>query len=648
MRASFCSVVSSATLREPNLRRDASGAFPRRSRSATSRFLWSAILSMRFAENMIAVAVGWQVYAIHKDPLDLGLIGLAEFVPLPLLALPAGPPRRPRAAPADRGVLAGDDGRRRARCCSPSRSRTRASSGRTSLLAAPTGVASAIGWPAWTGADARGRPGRPRPGRGRAAVGGEHDRGDRRAGGRRPALRVAARGGLRLGGRRSSPSPACRWPRCASGRVRADGEAVGLAGLVDGVRFVWRTRMLLGAITLDLFAVLLGGGVALLPIYARDILHVGPVGLGVLRAAPAVGAFVGALILARRPLRRAGRSDADRRRRPLRRAEHRLGRLEVAAAHAGGARGRRLRRHDQREHPLDDGRAGHAERAARPGRRRRDGLHLRVERARRLRVGRGRRASSAPSRRSSPAASRRSGSRSRRSRSSRRSRGWASSRTSGPSPRVVSRHERRPPQRLAVRGRSSPASSSTRATRTRRASRRSGRSARLEGGQALLFSSGSAAAHGAPARAARAGADGRPRRGRLLRHGVLMRDVLDRWGLEMVEFDQTGAAAGRRRPDLAGGAVEPVPDDARPRRCRRPPGPGRRRLDRATPVYLRPLEHGADFVLHSATKYLTGHSDALAGASSARDQADYDRLWHFRQRTGPICSADARRSSRAG
>ena len=54
------------------------------------RFLWSAVLSMRFAENMIAVAVGWQVYAIHRNPLDLGLIGLAEFVPLPLLALPAG------------------------------------------------------------------------------------------------------------------------------------------------------------------------------------------------------------------------------------------------------------------------------------------------------------------------------------------------------------------------------------------------------------------------------------------------------------------------------------------------------------------------------------------------------------------------------
>ena len=65
-----------------------------------------------------------------------------------------------------------------------------------------------------------------------------------------------------------------------------------------------RTRILLGAISLDLFAVLFGGAVALLPVYARDILHVGPVGLGVLRAAPAVGALSAAVLLARRPLQR--------------------------------------------------------------------------------------------------------------------------------------------------------------------------------------------------------------------------------------------------------------------------------------------------------------------------------------------------------
>src|SRR5580765_3716125 len=54
------------------------------------RLLWLAILSMSFATQMVAVAVGWQVYSLHHRPLDLGLIGLAEFLPLPLLALPAG------------------------------------------------------------------------------------------------------------------------------------------------------------------------------------------------------------------------------------------------------------------------------------------------------------------------------------------------------------------------------------------------------------------------------------------------------------------------------------------------------------------------------------------------------------------------------
>jgi sugar phosphate permease len=65
--------------------------------------------------------------------------------------------------------------------------------------------------------------------------------------------------------------------------------------------------MLLGAIALDLFAVLFGGAIALAPVFAREILHVGPVGLGILRSAPAVGALAAGIILARRPLRtRAG------------------------------------------------------------------------------------------------------------------------------------------------------------------------------------------------------------------------------------------------------------------------------------------------------------------------------------------------------
>jgi MFS family permease len=74
--------------------------------------------------------------------------------------------------------------------------------------------------------------------------------------------------------------------------------------LFAGVRFVWERKLLLGASSLDLFAVLLGGATALLPIYARDILHTGPTGLGFLRAAPAVGALAMSLVITRWPLRR--------------------------------------------------------------------------------------------------------------------------------------------------------------------------------------------------------------------------------------------------------------------------------------------------------------------------------------------------------
>jgi len=74
-----------------------------------------------------------------------------------------------------------------------------------------------------------------------------------------------------------------------------------LSSLLAGVRFVWGHNLLLAAISLDLFAVLLGGATALLPVYAKDILHVGPVGFGWLRAAPAIGAVAMALTLAHRP-----------------------------------------------------------------------------------------------------------------------------------------------------------------------------------------------------------------------------------------------------------------------------------------------------------------------------------------------------------
>jgi MFS family permease len=74
-----------------------------------------------------------------------------------------------------------------------------------------------------------------------------------------------------------------------------------LSSLIDGVRFLWQTQVMLAAITLDLFAVLLGGAVALLPIFATSILHVGPIGLGWLQASSSLGAVGMALLLAHRP-----------------------------------------------------------------------------------------------------------------------------------------------------------------------------------------------------------------------------------------------------------------------------------------------------------------------------------------------------------
>jgi MFS family permease len=91
-------------------------------------------------------------------------------------------------------------------------------------------------------------------------------------------------------------------------RPRESSSAKGLTlkTVFAGLDYIWRKKLILGAISLDLFAVLLGGAVALLPVYAREILHAGPWGLGLLRTAPGAGAALMAVLLAHRPLR--GRS----------------------------------------------------------------------------------------------------------------------------------------------------------------------------------------------------------------------------------------------------------------------------------------------------------------------------------------------------
>ena len=94
-----------------------------------------------------------------------------------------------------------------------------------------------------------------------------------------------------------------------AGRAAAGVGAPGLDSVLAGVRLIRGAPVLLGAISLDLFAVLFGGAVALLPVFAKDVLGVGPQGLGLLRSAPAVGALAAALVLARHPVRRyAGRT----------------------------------------------------------------------------------------------------------------------------------------------------------------------------------------------------------------------------------------------------------------------------------------------------------------------------------------------------
>jgi MFS family permease len=81
-------------------------------------------------------------------------------------------------------------------------------------------------------------------------------------------------------------------------------EEVSMTTVLAGLRYIWEQKLILGSISLDMFAVLLGGAVALLPIYAKEILRTGPWGLGLLRSAPGVGAAAMAILVAHRPLQK--------------------------------------------------------------------------------------------------------------------------------------------------------------------------------------------------------------------------------------------------------------------------------------------------------------------------------------------------------
>jgi MFS family permease len=261
---------------------------------------WCARVAGTIAYQMQAVAIGWQIYDLTGSALDLGLIGLVQFVPVMLLALVVG-------HVADRY-----DRRRVVRACQL-----------TEALAAALAAASAAGWltePAIFAivlvvGTARAFelpalhaqvPGLVPPGLFARAVAGSAS-----------ANQLAIIIGPALGGFVYAAGPAAVYAGAGAlflgaavlvsliraAPVRAAGSAM-LASIFAGLAFIRRRPALLGAISLDLFAVLLGGATALLPIYARDILHSGPWGLGLLRSAPAFGALAASLVLARYPLRR--------------------------------------------------------------------------------------------------------------------------------------------------------------------------------------------------------------------------------------------------------------------------------------------------------------------------------------------------------
>ncbi len=161
----------------------------------------------------------------------------------------------------------------------------------------------------------------------------------------------------------------------------------------------------------------------------------------------------------------------------------------------------------------------------------------------------------------------------------------------------------------------------------------------LDGGHALLFPSGAGATTALVLALLSPGDTIALAEGAYFGTGITF-GQLERWGLRVVEFDQTGAPPEGVQlvwleapsnpfltmPDLEAAVAHParVVVDATV----------------ATPIHLRPLEHGADFVLHSATKYLAGHHDALLGAVVCARSEDAERLKELRTRTGIVASPD--------
>ena len=248
-----------------------------------------------------SVAVGWRIYEISHNPLSLGLVGLSQFVPMFALTLPAGAlvdhsdPRRVLSASLLIEALCG-----------------------LTLLAITFGR---IGeeWPYYAvlivlGA-ARGCTGPSSQSMMPFLV--PAQKLPRAIALSSSVFQVAVIVGPASGGLLYSVGPSVAFGFSAVSFLLAGAGITLLAGrrrsatstnastrarIREGITYVRERPIILGAISLDLFAVLLGGATALLPVYARDILHVGPEGLGFLRSAPALGAALTAVSLARRPL----------------------------------------------------------------------------------------------------------------------------------------------------------------------------------------------------------------------------------------------------------------------------------------------------------------------------------------------------------
>ncbi len=267
--------------------------------------LWFSRLASTSGNQMLMVAVGWQMYDLTGSAWDLGLVGLLQFVPALMLVLVAGHvvDRFHRARIVTLGLTVQT---LIAVLLAVSSARGLASRELLLGISVLLGTVKAFQMPAQQALTPLLVPEAVLP----------------------RALAFSALGmqgsivaGPALGGFIYVAGAAAVYAVCAVlfavaaalvAGVRYDHEprrpqAMNMDTLLAGVRFVRRQPVVLGAMSLDLFAVLLGGATALLPIFAKDILHTGPWGLGLLRAAPAAGAFALAIVLTRWPItRRAG------------------------------------------------------------------------------------------------------------------------------------------------------------------------------------------------------------------------------------------------------------------------------------------------------------------------------------------------------